>query len=430
MKKLSYILVVLISVWLGGCNDSSDALPYGYVETTQEGSSTIVLKGYENYSDGFNVFKAEGFDSPFYIQEKKFKGKAYRFATGKGGKLADMTEVPADEAWQESIEIIEEKNYWIRYKAFVKYVYLKVRVAYINGNNVGIEYIIGGDQDRDITENLNANIATGGNVSVTSYEIPYLNSANVYVDHYVEMEGKQVLNFALEWNAEKKHAAWVAFSFDEVTSKDVVSRTDAWGVDPKLSTDMQVGEEQHKSDGYDKGHICASEDRVYSKEANEQTFYYSNMSPQISSFNQGFWQKLEAQVQKWGRSTPTTYDKVYVTKGGTINQLLVSFTGLVKAADSLYPKTDKNGFTIHGLACPKYYYMAVLSEKGDTYHAIGFWIEHREDLPKKPTADEIKKYAVSIDELEEYTGLDFFCNLPDLIEDEVESSCNVNDWDW
>lgn len=430
MKKLSYILVVLISVWLGGCNDSSDALPYGYVETTQEGSSTIVLKGYENYSDGFNVFKAEGFDSPFYIQEKKFIGKAYHFATGKGEKLADMTEVPDDEAWQESIEIIEGKNYWIRYKAIVKYVYLKVRVAYINGNNVGIEYIVGGDQDRDITENLNANIATGGNVSVTSYEIPYLNSANVYVDHYVEMEGKQVLNFALEWNAEKKHAAWVAFSFDELTSKDVVSRTNAWDVDPKLSTDMQVGEEQHKSDGYDKGHICASEDRVYSKEANEQTFYYSNMSPQISSFNQGFWQKLEAQVQKWGRSTPTTYDKVYVTKGGTINQLLVSFTGLIKAADSLYPTTDENGFTIRGLACPKYYYMAVLSEKGDTYHAIGFWIEHREDLPKKPTAEEIKKYAVSIDKLEEYTGLDFFCNLPDVIEDEVESSCNVNDWAW
>lgn len=430
MKKLSYILVVLISVWLGGCNDSSDALPYGYVETTQEGSSTLVLKGYENYSDGFNVFKAEGFDSPFYIKEKKFIGKAYHFATGKGEKLADMTEVPDDEAWQESIEIIEGKNYWIRYKAIVKYVYLKVRVAYINGNNVGIEYIVGGDQDRDITENLNANIATGGNVSVTSYEIPYLNPANVYVDHYVEMEGKQVLNFALEWNAEKKHAAWVAFSFDEVTSKDVVSRTDAWDVDPKLSTDMQVGEEQHKSDGYDKGHICASEDRVYSKEANEQTFYYSNMSPQISSFNQGFWQKLEAQVQKWGRSTPTTYDKVYVTKGGTINQLLVSFTGLIKAADSLYPTTDENGFTIRGLACPKYYYMAVLSEKGDTYHAIGFWIEHREDLPKKPTAEEIKKYAVSIDKLEEYTGLDFFCNLPDVIEDEVESSCNVNDWAW
>lgn len=430
MKKLSYILVVLISVWLGGCNDSSDALPYGYVETTQEGSSTIVLKGYENYSDGFNVFKAEGFDSPFYIKEKKFIGKAYHFATGKGEKLADMTAVPDDEAWQESIEIIEGKNYWIRYKAIVKYVYLKVRVAYINGNNVGIEYIVGGDQDRDITENLNANIATGGNVSVTSYEIPYLNSANVYVDHYVEMEGKQVLNFALEWNAEKKHAAWVAFSFDELTSKDVVSRTNAWDVDPKLSTDMQVGEEQHKSDGYDKGHICASEDRVYSKEANEQTFYYSNMSPQISSFNQGFWQKLEAQVQKWGRSTPTTYDKVYVTKGGTINQLLVSFTGLIKAADSLYPTTDENGFTIRGLACPKYYYMAVLSEKGDTYHAIGFWIEHREDLPQKPTAEEIKKYAVSIDKLEEYTGLDFFCNLPDVIEDEVESSCNVNDWAW
>ena len=430
MKKLSYILVLLISVWLGGCDDSSDALPYGYIETTQEGSSTMVLKGYENYTDGFNVFKAEGFDSPFYIQEKKFVGKAYRFAAVNDGKLTDMTEVPADEAWQESIEIVEGKNYWMRYKTFVKYVFLKVRVAYINGNNVGIEYVTGGTKDRDITENLNANIASGDNVSVTSYEIPYLNSANTYVDHYVEMEGKQVLNYALEWDAAKKHAAWVAFSFDEVTSKDVVSRTNAWAVDPELPAEMQVEEAQHKSDGYDKGHICASEDRVYSKEANEQTFYYSNMSPQISSFNQGFWQKLEAQVQKWGRSTPTTYDKVYVTKGGTINQLLVSFTGIVKAGDNLYPTTDENGFTIHGLACPKYYYMAILSEKGDAYHAIGFWIAHREDLPKNPTVDEMKKCAVSIDELEEYTGLDFFCNLPDVIEEEVESSINLSDWAW
>lgn len=430
MKKLSYVLILLISVWLGGCDDSSDALPYGYIGTTQEGSSTMVLKGYENYSDGFNVFEAEGFDAPFYIQEKKFVGKAYRFAAGNDGKLTDMTEVPTDEAWQESIEIVEGKNYWMRYKTFVKYVFLKVRVAYINGNNVGIEYVIGGTKDRDLTENLNANIVSGDNVSVTSYEIPYLNSANLYVDHYVEMEDKQVLNYALEWNAEKKHAAWVAFSFDEVTSKDVVSRTDAWDVDPGLPADMQTTEAQHKSDGYDKGHICASEDRVYSKEANEQTFYYSNMSPQISSFNQGFWQKLEARVQKWGRSTPTTYDKVYVTKGGTINQLLISFTGLVKAGDSLYPTTNENGFTIHGLACPKYYYMAILSEKGDAYHAIGFWIAHREDLPKQPTVDELKKYAVSIDELEEYTGLDFFCNLPDVIEDEVESSFNTSDWAW
>lgn len=426
MKKNAYILVLLLlSVWLGGC-ESSDAPLNGYIEQTQEGSVTLVMKGYENPSAGFSVLQPEGFQSPFYIQDKKFVGKKYQFAP----QVDAATKIPTDIEWQQSIDIVDGNKYWVRYKASKTYTYLNMRVAYIEGNNVGIEYVIAGIKDRDLTENLNANIASGDNVSVTSYEIPYLNSANLYVDHYVEMEGKQMLNYALEWNAEKKHAAWVAFSFDEVTSKDVVSRTDAWDVDPGLPADMQTTEAQHKSDGYDKGHICASEDRVYSKEANEQTFYYSNMSPQISSFNQGFWQKLEARVQKWGRSTPTTYDKVYVTKGGTINQLLISFTGLVKAGDSLYPTTNENGFTIHGLACPKYYYMAILSEKGDAYHAIGFWIAHREDLPKQPTVDELKKYAVSIDELEEYTGLDFFCNLPDVIEDEVESSFNTSDWAW
>lgn len=426
MKKNAYILVLLLlSVWLGGC-ESSDAPLNGYIEQTQEGSVTLVMKGYENPSAGFSVLQPEGFQSPFYIQDKKFVGKKYQFAP----QVDAATKIPTDIEWQQSIDIVDGNKYWVRYKASKTYTYLNMRVAYIEGNNVGIEYVIAGIKDRDLTENLNANIVSGDNVSVTSYEIPYLNSANLYVDHYVEMEGKQMLNYALEWNAEKKHAAWVAFSFDEVTSKDVVSRTDAWDVDPGLPADMQTTEAQHKSDGYDKGHICASEDRVYSKEANEQTFYYSNMSPQISSFNQGFWQKLEARVQKWGRSTPTTYDKVYVTKGGTINQLLISFTGLVKAGDSLYPTTNENGFTIHGLACPKYYYMAILSEKGDAYHAIGFWIAHREDLPKQPTVDELKKYAVSIDELEEYTGLDFFCNLPDVIEDEVESSFNTSDWAW
>lgn len=110
--------------------------------------------------------------------------------------------------------------------------------------------------------------------------------------------------------------------------------------------------------------------------------------------------------------------------------LLINFKGTVAAADSKFPTTDANGFTPKGLACPKYYFMAILAQKGDTYHAIGFWVEHKEDWPKKPTADQLKACAVSIDDLEVNTGLDFFCNLPDVIEDEVESSCNVNDWAW
>lgn len=427
MKKLTYILVLLLGVCLGGC-ESSDAPLNGYIENTLEGSITLVVKGYENPSAGFSVVQPEGFHSPFYIQEKKFVGKAYLFAP-----LTDISkEVPGDIEWQESIEVVNGNSYWVRYKSSKAYIFLKLRVAYITGNNVGIEYIVSSSQDRDLTENLNANVVSGDNVSVTSYEIPYLNSANTYVDHYVEVEGKQVLNFALEWNAEKRHAAWVAFSFDEVTCQQNVKRQDQdpFMADPDLPVEMQVTDAEHRNDGYDRGHLCASADRLYSREANDQTFYYSNISPQISSFNQGFWQELEAQVQKWGRAIPSTYDKVYVTKGGTVNQLLYDFIGKIKSGDSLYPTTDENGFTAKGLACPKYYFMAILSEKEGNYHAIGFLVEHSENLTKNPKADELKKYAVSIDELEESTGLDFFCNLPDVIEEEVESTYNESDWAW
>lgn len=107
------------------------------------------------------------------------------------------------------------------------------------------------------------------------------------------------------------------FYFDKLTAQDNVKRTDAWGWDSAYNFDTMGGVEEadHKSDGFDKGHICASEDRVYCKEANEQTFLYTNISAQIASFNQKYWVGLEQLIQKWGRSTiGNTYDKVYVAK--------------------------------------------------------------------------------------------------------------------
>lgn len=89
-----------------------------------------------------------------------------------------------------------------------------------------------------------------------------------------------------------------------------------------------------------------------------------------------------------------------------------------------------NGKTIHGLVCPAYYYMALLSEKDGVYHAIGFLVPHSETLPQKPTADDFKVYAVSIDKLEMETGIDFFCNLVDSVENAIEAAYDFNDWIW
>lgn len=427
MKKHLFILGLALALFNVGCDDQN-TIPNGYVQTTQEGASTLVLKGYENAALGFSVFQPEGFDSPFYIQDKKFAGNAYSFTQVAAARLDEMTTVPANVEWQSNATVTAGAAYWARYAASTVYRFVKFRVSDINGNNVTIEYVVTDQTEERPNDNVNAN--TGyDNVSVTGYEIPHLNNQNVYADHYVTMDGVQILNYALEWDNTKRHANWVAFTFDTTTSADNVKRTDAWSVDPKLPAEMQVQESDHKNDGFDKGHLCASEDRVYLKEANEQTFYYSNMSPQLNDFNGGFWGKLEARVQTWGRSTADgVYDKVYVTKGGTLNKLLKNFKGTTVNGGT--PTTDANGFTIHGLACPEYYYMAVLSQKDDVFHAIAFLVPHKEGMTRNPSSDELKEYVVSVDKLEEETGIDFFCNLPDVLENEVEAAYNLNDWAW
>lgn len=427
MKKHLFILGLALALFNVGCDDQN-TIPNGYVQTTQEGASTLVLKGYENAALGFSVFQPEGFDSPFYIQDKKFAGNAYSFTQVAAARLDEMTTVPANVEWQSDATVIAGAAYWARYAASTVYRFVKFRVSDINGNNVTIEYVVTDQTEERPNDNVNAN--TGyDNVSVTGYEIPHLNDQNVYADHYVTMDGVQILNYALEWDNTKRHANWVAFTFDTTTSADNVKRTDAWSVDPKLPAEMQVQESDHKNDGFDRGHLCASEDRVYLKEANDQTFYYSNISPQLNDFNGGFWRKLETRVQTWGRSTADgVYDKVYVTKGGTLNKLLKNFKGTTVNGGT--PTTDANGFTIHGLACPEYYYMAVLSQKDDVFHAIAFLVPHKEGMTENPSSDELKEYVVSVDKLEEETGIDFFCNLPDVLENEVEAACNLNDWAW
>ena len=424
---MRYILGIylLLAGWLvAGCGNDDVIVEEG-IETTQEGAVTLVLKGYESSSQGFSICRPEGFTYPFYIRGKAFYGDVYWFKESDAERLDAMGEVPWESGgWQQSVAIEPDAAYWAWCAGADRYRFLKFRVIAIEGNEVTIEYA----EAEAPAGNLNANKA-GDDASVTGYEMPCLNDSNTYVSHYVTLGGTPVLNYALEWNAVKRHANWVAFSFDKATAANVVKRTDAWAVDPELPADMQTDEADHKEDGFDRGHLCASADRVYLKEANEQTFYYSNMSPQLNGFNAGFWQGLEAQVQSWGRSTVSgVYDKVYVSKGGTLNDLLTDFQGTVRPGGT--PITDGRGFTIHGLACPAYYFMAVLARKGDECHSIAFLVPHREGLPYEPAAADLQQYVVSVDSLERKTGIDFFCNLDDELENRVEAEAVIDCWQW
>ncbi len=260
-------------------------------------------------------------------------------------------------------------------------------------------------------------------------EVPSLASGtvNAFIVHTIP-DGR--LNYCIGYNTALKASCWTAFKWYEGFS----SNNNAWnrnrwrqgetfngygGIgdpfqpDPVLPANVRVNlSDYNLPNNYDCGHIMGSADRLVTKEANGQTFYLSNIHPQLSAFNQqGIWYNLEDFLRR-SYDTSTFRDTLYVVKGGTISDGNYTLIG------------DKKQ-----LVCPKYFYMAILSyakkyaKTNGGYSAIAFWMEHKSNSDKVSS-----KYVITIDELERRTGIDFFCNLPDDIENAVERSFYLSDW--
>ena len=232
--------------------------------------------------------------------------------------------------------------------------------------------------------------------------------------------GEEGINYSLEWDHQKKATRWVCYKMYYSINVSNWSRSnwangDPWEYDPNVPQQEQQATYSElsgtnpplpNSTYYQKGHILPSADRLGSKEANGQTYYMTNIYPQVPNLNEEIWAQMEDQVRKWSNKC----DTMYVCKGGTIDK-----------------ESNILGYTKGGHIVPKYFYMALLSKKDDKFKAMAFWIEH-----KDPTSwPAIKNYAITIKQLENNTGIDFFCNLPDDIEKEVENvrqSQMLNEW--
>lgn len=265
---------------------------------------------------------------------------------------------------------------------------------------------------------------TGTNSSkfATLTEMPKLQQGDILIVHQATDIKNKPVNYSVAYIPTLHHSRWVAFRFDNTTKARSVSRKD-YSIRPQYPQDPLCSATTRGDasfNGYDHGHLCASADRLCSRMANDQTFYMSNMSPQLASFNQDYWTKYEGFVQNLGRNSGTVSgsntsfaDTLFVVKGGTV----FSAKETTKVDDYHMP-------------VPDHYFMALLSVKSGKYAAIGFWMEHRKydiSIIKNDRA-EIAAHAVSIDQLEQRTGIDFFCNLPGAVEKAVEASCVPSAW--
>ena len=262
------------------------------------------------------------------------------------------------------------------------------------------------------TVNANANTPDKG-AAAARLEIPRLKGGVVNM-FLVKRLSKGDINFCIEWDISKKAQRWTAFRWDNTNSGGYIKREDNFIEDIDIPEMYRTTYDHYRGSGYTRGHICASADRWNAQEANQQTFLYSNMQPQLYDFNGGIWAQLEMKVRNW--NSASFCDTLYVCKGGTIDH----------SSDII--ETVRQG-TKWALLVPKYFFMAILCKNSSPtnggYKAIGFYLEHRDDYEDEKN---FTPYIRSIDQLEQLTGIDFFCNLPDAIEDKVEATVTPTAW--
>ena len=223
-----------------------------------------------------------------------------------------------------------------------------------------------------------------------------------FVTHDMTVEGISTRNYSLLWNDACLVASWVAYPLSRWTiGTEDVGRTDDWQYDPEIPQEYQPclfkGFPSGGSYGYDRGHQIPSADRQ-NRDSNRQTFYFTNMTPQRSGFNQGVWAGLESHVRNIAVGT----DTLYVVTGCVLD-------GSTQTAN------DNEGKKV---TVPSAYFKALLKyqKTGSTtgvggYSAAAFYLEHRSYSQDVPDASML----YSIDELEEMTGIDFFVNLSSVI---------------
>lgn len=234
-----------------------------------------------------------------------------------------------------------------------------------------------------------------------------------FLHHTMFIGSNEVRNYSMYWDRHHLVARWVAYPLYR-KAWGYGTRTDKWGLDPLLKSSEQpvLNNTYSSSDGksYDRGHQIPSADRLC-YESNVKTFYWTNMTPQLNALNGQLWADLEQRVRDW--SWPKNYDTdtLYVVTGCVVD-------------DSVTTVKDNEGKSV---TVPTHYYKALLRVYQGNYNAIGFWLEHREYTQKKVD----QSIAVSIDQLEELTGEDFFHNLPDAVESAVEAKDPATDsWWW
>lgn len=228
------------------------------------------------------------------------------------------------------------------------------------------------------------------------------NLSNVEIPARLNYRTERIIThrgYTVSYNSEWKIPNWVAYELTDNEVNGTEERSDKFVPDPMVPKYETAYTEDYKNSGYDRGHMAPAADMKWDVQAMRESFYMSNICPQLHNLNAGVWKDLEEQV----RDLAEQKGSIYVVCGPIVS------------AD--YQTIGDNNVVV-----PSAFFKVLLQNDNGKIHTIGFIYENKSG--KKP----MSSYARTVDEVEEITGFDFFPALPDDIENKVESEVDFTKW--
>ncbi len=206
-------------------------------------------------------------------------------------------------------------------------------------------------------------------------------------------------NYSLSYIKAYELSSWVAYELTAQEASGNIPYRESFSIDPLVASGPSTLKDYKKS-GYLMGQLAPVADMQFSETAIKESFYLSNVVPQKPGFNKFTWLKMGDVIRAWAKECGS----LYIVTGSVLS-------------DSPFPTFGKSMVSV-----PARFYKVVLDLNGQ--RGVGFLVKN------SITATSLKPYAMSIDKVEEITGIDFFPSLPDDLENRIESTFNPDDWNF
>lgn len=216
--------------------------------------------------------------------------------------------------------------------------------------------------------------------------------------------------YAVSFNMETRNPDWAIEHLTRTSLKKTVTRKDAFKPDPDLEK-AQAGLSSQLWDysgqkTYQRGHQAPSEDFTSGREAMNESFYLSNMSPQLGTLNGGLWSRIEGEVRQWVICRKA--DELYVMTGPIYGG------SKTKLAAPDQNDTVKSNGQPHRVLVPEWYYKIVYDPQAN--QSLAFIVPNNETAVGK----DMKSFIKTIKDVEDSTGLSFLTGLGSRLQHQQE----------